>query len=406
MKSIVFVGAARSAVGKYLGKLKNISIEKLGEIVLEEAISRAKIKKNDIDEVVVGNVISSNTAVNLAQVIGINMGLKDELTGMTVNRVCGSGIQAAISAFHELQLSKKEVVAAGGIEMMSRSPYQLPLEARFQGLGLANKALIDTNFECLRSVSGTDHVIENMGLIAENIVEKYKISREDQDKFAYDSHIKAQKAKESGRLGQEIVGIEVENGFIFDEDEQVRPDTSIEKLAKLRPAFRKEGSVTGGNSSSFNDGAAFTIMTTEDYAKENNLDIMAKFVDYSIIGLRPDMMGMGPVEAINKICRDNNLDLKKDIDILEINEAFAGQVLGCLEELDISMDSEYYKNSFNINGGAIALGHPLAMSGARQITSIIYEFKNNPNKRYAIASACIGGGQGIAILLENPAYKG
>lgn len=402
---IVFVGAARTPIGKYLGSLKEISVQDLGRMTLEHTLESSKIDKNLVDEIIVGNVISTQTASNIAAVIGIDMGLKPDFTAMTVNRICGSGMQSAINAYQELHFGKKDLIAVGGIEVMSRSPLQLPENSRFQGSKIGNIEIIDTNLACLHSASGTYKNIANMGLTAENIAKKYNISRQDQDQFAYDSHMKADKAWKSGRLAEETFPIVLNDHLILDRDEQIRPETSMEKLTKLKPSFDKEGSVTAGNSSSFNDGASFQLMTTEDFAKDKNIDIMAYLEDYSITGVEPEYMGLGPVKAIQNLLKDNNLDLKKDIDILEINEAFAAQVLGCMHELDIDLDSDYYRNSVNINGGAISLGHPLGMSGSRLIGSVLYEFKNNPAKKYAIVSACIGGGQGVALLLKNGYQK-
>lgn len=408
-EEIVFVGAARTAVGAYLGDLKGVKVQELGVIALEAAIKNAKLEKDDIDEVICGHVTGSQTSNNLGNVIAIDTGLRPEVTGMTVNRICGSGIQSAVSAALELRTGKKRVIAAGGAESLSRAPYQLPEEARFQGFRMGDSRLIDANDEGHRSASGKNSGINHMGNTAENVMRLTNTTREEADKFAYDSQMKAKAAIESGRFAAEICPVEIKdrkgNVTIVDKDGHPRPQTTMEGLAKLKPVFEKDGAVTAGNASGLNDGAAFEIMTTESYAKEKGLEIMAKVVDYAIVGVEPKYMGLGPVNAIKNVCADNNLDLFKDIDVLEINEAFAGQVVACLKQLDIDMDSDFYKNCLNPHGGAVALGHPLGMSGARIITSILYEFKLNPHKRYAIASACIGGGQGIALLLENAYWQ-
>lgn len=409
-ENIVIVGAARTAVGAYLGELKTVPVEDLGQIALEGAIERAGINKEDIDEVIVGHVTGSQSTNNLGRIIGINTGLRNESTGFTVNRICGSGLQSAISAVHELLLMDRNFIAAGGVESLSRAEYYLPTMIRWTGLKMGDIEMIDSNAEGHRTASGKPNKdINHMGITAENIVEKYNISREEQDRFAYESQMKAKKAMESGRLNQEIVPVEIKDrrGYItiVDKDGHLKPETTLEALAKLRPVFKPEnGTITAGNSSGLNDGGAFEIFTKESIAKDRKLDIMARIVDYSITGCDPRLMGLGPVEAIKQVLNKNNLVIN-DIDIIEINEAFAGQVLGCLHEenLNIPLGSEIY-NRLNPNGGAVALGHPLGMSGARIITSICYEFNNNPDKRYAIASACIGGGQGIAILLENGCY--
>lgn len=406
---VVFVGAARTPVGAYLGDLKRVKVEELGRIALEEAIKRAGIDKNEIDEVVVGHVTGSQTTNNLGRIIGINAGLKHESTGMTVNRICGSGMQSAVSGALELLRGNKKVIAVGGAESLSRAPYMLPEEVRFDGFKMGNKPLIDANDEGHRTASGANSGINHMGNTAENVIRKYNISREDQDRFAYDSQMKAKKAMEEGRFVQEIVPVEVKGRkgqvTVVDTDGHPKTNTTLEGLSKLKPVFEKDGTVTAGNASGLNDGAAFEIITTESYAKEKNLEIMGKLVDYEIAGVDPAYMGIGPVPAINNLLERNGLDLKKDIDILEINEAFAGQTLGCLKELDIYLDTDFYKNNFNPHGGAVALGHPLGMTGARIITSVLYEFKNRPEVKYAVVSACIGGGQGIALLLENTKEK-
>lgn len=405
---VVFVGAARTPVGAYLGDLKTVKVQELGVIALKEAVKRANIDISDIDEVIVGHVTGSQTTNNLGNIIGIDAGVKFEATGMTVNRICGSGMQSAVSGALELLRGNKKIIAVGGAESLSRAPYMLPEEARFKGFRMGDSRLIDANDEGHRTASGENSGINHMGNTAENVVRKYEISREDQDLFAYESQMKAKKAMESGRFAKEIVPVEVKSrkeSHLVDKDGHPKPDTTLEKLAKLRPVFEKDGTVTAGNASGLNDGAAFEIITTLSYAKEHGLDVMGKLVDYEIAGVDPAYMGMGPVPAINNLLKRNDLDLKKDIGMLEINEAFSGQTLGCLKELDIYLESDYYKNNFNLHGGAVALGHPLGMTGARIITTALYEFKENPNLRYAVVSACIGGGQGIALLLENSNYK-
>lgn len=409
-KQIVIVGAARTPVGAYLGGLKTVPVEELGRIALEEALKRAGVEKSEINEVIVGHVDGAQTANNLGRIIGINTGLDKRSTGFTVNRICGSGIQSAVSAVHELTLMDNvKFVAAGGAETLSRAPYYLPIHVRWEGLRMGDAKVIDANDEGHRTASGYPNKdIWHMGVTAENIVEKFHISREEQDQFAYDSQMKAKAAMESGRLAMEIVPVEVKGKkgavTIVDKDEHPRPNTTLEALAKLRPVFKEGGTVTAGNASGLNDGAAFEIFTTEETAAKKGLTVMAKVVDYSIIGCDPRLMGLGPVEPIKTLLNRNNLTLDT-LDMLEINEAFAGQTLGCMRELGIEFGSERYRR-LNPNGGAVALGHPLGMSGARIITSICYEFKVHPEKRYAIASACIGGGQGIAMLLENGFYKG
>lgn len=409
-EEIVIVGAARTPVGAYLGDLKTVPVQELGVVALDEAIKRSGLAKEDIDEVIVGHVTGSQTTNNLGNIIAIDAGLDNRVTGMTINRICGSGIQSAVSATLELLMGNKEIIAAGGAESLSRAPFYLPESVRYEPFRMGDQQLIDANLEGHRSSSGTNSGIAHMGNTAENVVKRYNISREAQDEFAFNSQMKAKEALENGRFAQEIVPVEVKGRrgavTVVDTDGHPKPQTTLEGLAKLRPAFEKDGSVTAGNASGLNDGAAFEIFTTESVAKAKGLEVMGRVVDYAITGCAPEVMGLGPVAAIQEVLRRNDLDLEKDIDVLEINEAFAGQTLGCLHELNVSTDSDFYKNNFNPHGGAVALGHPLGMSGARIISSLLYEFKNRPEIRYAIASACIGGGQGIALLLENGYYTG
>ncbi|MGF3075984.1 thiolase family protein [Facklamia sp. P12955] len=408
LDEVVIVGAARTPVGAFLGDLKTVRVQDLGTTALKEAAKRAGVSLEEIEEVICGHVVGSPTSSNIGRVVGINAGLPIESTGYTVNRLCGSGIQSAVSAVQLLQASEKKYVAAGGAESLSRAPYFLPEEVRFQGFKTGDQRLIDANTMIHTGSVGDGYPdLIHMGQTAETLAKMYKISREEQDEFALNSQAKAKKAMESGRLAQEIVPVEITdrkgNVTVIDKDSHPRPDTSMEKLAKLRPAFVKGGSVTAGNSSGLNDGAAFEIFTTKENAAANNLEIMAKVMDYSVTGCEPDLMGLGPVNSIKEILERNDFTLE-DIDILEINEAFAAQTLACLKELGNGPETELYER-LNPNGGAVALGHPLGCTGARMITSICYEFKNRPEARYAIASACIGGGMGISILLENGYYK-
>lgn len=404
---IVIVGAARTPIGAYLGGLKTVPAGELGAIALNEAIKRAGIKSEEIEEVIAGQAMGTQEESNIGRVIGLKAGLKKQSTGMTVNRICGSGIQSAISATQELMTMDVDFIAAGGVESLSRSEYYLPLESRWEGFKAGNFTVIDANLALHKHAQPNPDYSEitHMGDTAEKVAERYAITREEQDTFAVDSQRKASSAIESGRLAQEIVPVEVigRKGVItvVDKDEHPRPGTNMESLARLKPAFRKDGkgTITAGNASGLNDGAAFEVFTKASVAKERGLDVMAKIVDFAIAGCDPNVMGLGPVYAINKVLSQNKLTLE-DIDILEINEAFAAQTLGCMKELGIDPGTELYER-LNPNGGAIALGHPLGMSGARIITSLCYEFKNHPEKKYAIASACIGGGQGIALLLEN-----
>ncbi len=409
-EKIVITGAARTPVGAFLGELKTVPVQELAKIASEEAIKRSKINKKDIDEVVFGHVISSADCGNLGRHVGLMMELDNESTGMTVNRICGSGIQSIISAVQSIQCTDVDIVLAGGAESLSRIPYYLPLSARYQGFVMGNAQLLDSDNEHHKNTQPQILYadVQHMGDTAENIAKKYNISREQQDEFSVNSQRKAQQAIESGRMAEEIIGVDIKdrkgNVTTVLKDGHPRFNASMESLAKLRPVFDRSetGTVTPGNASGVNDGAAAVVLMSEKTAEEKQLDVLAEIVDYQVSGVDPRLMGMGPVPAIKKLLERNNLSLD-DIALLEINEAFAAQTLGCLIELGNTPDTHLYER-LNVNGGAVALGHPLGMSGTRMVVSLCYEFKHRPDARYAIASACIGGGQGIAILLENPLF--
>lgn len=409
LEQIVIVGAARTPVGAFLGDLKTVKVQDLGTTALKEAAKRAKVDLSEIEEVIAGHVVGSPTSSNIGRVVALNADLPLESTGYTVNRLCGSGIQSAVNAVQVLQTTDKKVIAAGGAESLSRAPYFLPEEVRYQGFRTGDQTVIDSNTMIHTGCVGNDFPeLIHMGQTAEKLADMYQISRQAQDEFALHSQKKAKEAQDSGRFAQEIVPVEVVDRkgkvTIVDKDSHLKPDTNLEKLGKLKPAFIKDGSVTAGNASGLNDGAAFEIFTTQEYAEEKGLEVMAKVLDYAVTGLGPDVMGLGPVESIKEILKRQEMTLE-DIDILEINEAFAAQTIACLKELGNEPGTDLY-HRLNPNGGAIALGHPLGCSGARIITTICYEFKNRPDLRYAIASACIGGGMGIAMLFENGYYQG
>lgn len=403
MKKVVIVDAVRTPVGAYLGALKTVPVEELATLAVNEILKRTDLSGTHVDEVILGHVISSADAGNIARVTALAAGL-ESTPAFTVNRICASGIQAVISAAMEIQTGNADVIIAGGAESLSRVPYYLPLSVRYEGFRNMNKTLKCANEEHAKYCQPVKLYpgIDSMGITAENIVEKYHISREDQDLFAYNSQMKAKRAMESGRFAEEIVPVEVKTkkeSVIVKDDEHPRPGTTLEALSKLKPAFKENGTVTAGNSSGLNDGAAAILMMSEDKCKELGLKPMAYVGEYGSSAISPYIMGMGPVEAIQKLLKRTNLRLS-DIDLLEINEAFAGQMLGVCTELGNYMGTPLH-DRLNVNGGAVALGHPLGMSGARLITTLVYEFRHRDAK-YAIASACIGGGQGLALLLEKP----
>lgn len=404
MVKAVITSGARTAVGAFLGGLKTIPVEELAATAITEALKRSNnLDPHLVNDVVFGHVESSGDAPNLGRNAAMLAGL-DHVPGYTLNRICGSGLQAIVNAAQDIMVGNSEIVVAGGAESLSRAPYYLPLEARYKGFAMGNYELKDANTKFHHNCQPyPQYPIMHMGNTAENVVRKYEIPREDQDLFAYNSQMRAKAAIESGRFEREITPVEIKGRkgevTIIDKDEHPKPYTTLEALAKLKPVFEKDGTVTAGNSSGLNDGGAAVVVMSEEKANELGLEPMAEIVDFAIAGLDPSIMGLGPVFAIRKLLEKTGM-AKEDIDLYEINEAFAGQMLGCMKELDMYLDSPLY-DRLNVNGGAVALGHPLGMSGTRITISLMYELIERKAK-YGIASACIGGGMGIALLIKNP----
>ena len=404
MGKVVITSGARTAVGAFLGGLKTVPVEELAATAIKEALKRSNnLDPHLVDDVVLGHVESSGDAPNLGRNAALLAGL-DHVPGYTLNRICGSGIQSIVNATQDILTGNSEIVVAGGAESLSRAPYYLPLEVRYDGFKMGNQELRDANTKYHHNCQPYPQFpIMHMGNTAENVVKRYEISREDQDLFAYNSQMRAKAAIESGRFEKEIVPVEIKGRkgsvTIIDKDEHPKPHTTLEALANLRPAFEKDGSVTAGNASGLNDGGAAVVVMSEEKANELGLAPMAEIVDFAVAGLDPSVMGLGPVFAIRKLLEKTGM-AKEDIDLYEINEAFAGQMLGCMKELEMYLDSPLY-DRINVNGGAVALGHPLGMSGTRITISLMYELIER-NAKYGIASACIGGGMGIALLIKNP----
>ena len=384
---------ARTAYGTFGGALKNTSEMELGVVAAKEAIARSGVPVQDIDEIIFGNIIqTTKDSAYLARHIGLKSGMAEESSALTLNRLCGSGLQSIVSGAQSIASGDSQVVVAGGTENMSLAPHVL----RGTRFGSPRKApLID---DMLWETLMDNHAGCGMGMTAENLADKYSISREEQDEFAVASQAKASKARESGRFAEEIAPVTLKGRkgeeIIFDQDEHIREGTSMESLAKLKPAFRKDGTVTPGNSSGINDGAAAVVLASEEYVNANNLKPLAKVVSWGIAGVDPTIMGIGPVPASKKALAKVGLTLD-DIDLFELNEAFAAQSLAVLKELGIPQEK------VNVNGGAVALGHPVGSSGARVAYSLALEMKKQGVK-YGLATLCIGGGQGIAVILENP----
>ncbi|GEK34269.1 acetyl-CoA acetyltransferase [Kurthia sibirica] len=389
------INGSRTAFGAFGGALKNTTDIDLGTIVVKEALKRSNISANDIEELIFGNIIQTTTSsAYLARHIALKSGLPHGSTALTVNRLCGSGLQSIVSAFQQIKLGEASVLIAGGTENMSQAPQSL-VGTRF---GSPNKApqVIDMLWGTLY-----DEVAEcGMGMTAEKLALHYNISRQEQDEFTLTSHQRATKAYQSGRFAEEItaVCVRTRRGVIeVKEDEHIREDISLEALSKLKPAFKTDGTVTAGNASGINDGAAAVVIVSEKYMIEHKLKPIAKIIDSAVAGVDPTIMGIGPAPAIRKLLAKTSLTLN-DINLFELNEAFAAQSLAVMKELELPIEK------VNVNGGAVALGHPIGASGTRITYSLALELQRR-NLQYGIASLCIGGGQGIAILLENPDFN-
>ncbi|WP_413379913.1 acetyl-CoA C-acetyltransferase [Alkalihalobacillus sp. 1P02AB] len=390
MSDVVVIEGARSAFTEFGGSLRDLSAIDMGAEVAKAAMNRAKIDAGEIDNVVVGNVIQSSTdAIFLSRHIGLKAGVRTETPGLTVNRLCGSGLQALLTAAESIKLNRSKVALAGGTENMSQIPHVIR-GARW-GLPLGQAKMEDYLWEALNdSYSGC-----SMAVTAENLAKKYEISREEIDQFALRSQTKALASIENGVFAKEITPITMKSKkgeITIARDEHPR-ETSLEKLAKLPARFIKDGVVTPGNASGINDGAAMMVLTSSDYAAENDLKPIARLVSYSIVGVDPTIMGIGPAPAIRAALKEAGLTLQA-LDLIEINEAFAAQYLACQKELGFD------PTIGNVNGGAVALGHPLGASGARISLSLIYELGRR-GKKYGVSAACIGGGQGIAAIWER-----
>ena len=392
MENVVIVSATRTPVGSFNGSLASVSTIDLGKIVITEALKRAGVDGTHVDEVIMGNVLQAGLGQNPARQAALNAGLADSIPAFTVNKVCGSGLKTVALAAQAIAAGDAETIVAGGMENMSRAPFLLDSKARW-GYRMGNQQIIDTMVHDGLTCA-TNHY--HMGITAENIAEKYQISRQEQDELALRSQQLAAKAVADGVFDAEIVPVTIKTrkGDIeFARDEYPRAETTAEALAKLKPAFNKEGTVTAGNSSGINDGAAAVVVMTESKAKALGLKPLARIRSYASGGVSPALMGMGPVPATQKALQKANLSLS-DIDLIEANEAFAAQFLGVGRELKFDMDKT------NIHGGAIALGHPIGASGTRILVSLLYGLQSQ-NKSLGLATLCIGGGQGIAMIVER-----
>ncbi|MDD2281973.1 MAG: acetyl-CoA C-acetyltransferase [Eubacteriales bacterium] len=392
MEKVVIASAVRTPVGSYGGALKDLSAVALAEIAFREAMSRAGIEASQVDEVIMGNVLQGGQGQNPARQAALKAGLPIESTAMTVNMVCGSGLRAVALAAQAIAAGEASIVLAGGFESMSQAPYYLG-KARWghrMGNGTIEDGMIKDGLWC---AMGNTH----MGITAENLAEKYQISRREQDEFSAESQRKTQEAIAAKRFAEEIIPVEIPqrkgDPVIVDTDEFPRAGVTADSLARLRPAFKKDGTVTAGNASGINDGAAALILMTETKAKELGIKPLATFVASAHAGVDPGIMGIGPVSAVRKVLTKTGLTIE-DLDLIEANEAFAAQSLAVNKELGWNTDI------INVNGGAIALGHPIGASGARILVTLLYEMKRR-NAKTGLATLCIGGGMGIAVVVQR-----
>jgi acetyl-CoA acetyltransferase family protein len=390
-KDIYILGGARTPMADYTGKLKDFSALELGAIAARAAMARTGIKPEAVDHVVFGNVLqTSSDAVYGARHVGLKSGVPIEVPALTVNRLCGSGIQAAISGAHMILLDEAEVVLTGGMESMSQAPHVI--RGLRSGLRLGDGQLEDTLWSALLDT----HCSCTMAGTAENCAAKYGIAREEQDRYAIRSQQLAAKAWNEGRLEEEVVPVEIKSrkgAELFAQDDHMRPESTMEGLARLAPAFSKNGCVTAGNASGIVDGGAALLLASADAARKQSAVPLARLTQWATVGVEPTLMGMGPAPATRLVLQKAGLSLK-EIDLIEVNEAFAAQYLSVEKELGLDRDR------VNVNGGAIALGHPLGMTGTRLLLTLTLELRRRGLKR-GLATACIGGGQGIAAIVET-----
>ncbi|MBU3188844.1 acetyl-CoA C-acetyltransferase [Clostridium bowmanii] len=392
MRDVVIVSAARTAIGSFGGALSKLSAVQIGTIAAKEAIKRSGVKPELIEDAIIGNVIQAGLGQNVARQVAIYAGMSDESTAFTLNMVCGSGLRAVSMAAQTIMCGDADIVLAGGTESMSNAPYALPNNR--WGAKMGDGKIVDTMIKDSLWDAFNDY---HMGVTAENIAEKWNITREDQDQFSLKSQLKAEKAIKEGKFKDEIVPVEIPqrkgDPIIFDQDEFPKFGSTIEKLRKLRPAFKKDGTVTAGNASGINDGAAMFIVMSKAKAEELGVKPLVTIKAYASGGVDPKIMGYGPVSATTKALKKAGMTVA-NLDLIEANEAFAAQSLAVAKDLGFNTEI------VNVNGGAIALGHPVGGSGARILVTLIHEMIKRDSKT-GLATLCIGGGQGTAIIVER-----
>lgn len=392
-QEIVIVSAVRTAVGSFQGSLKDVPATQLGAIVIKEAIGRAGIQPEQVSEVIMGNVLQAGLGQNPARQASIHAGLPETVPAMTINKVCGSGLKSIQLAYQAIYAGDADIVVAGGMENMSRAPYLM--ENARSGFRMGDQKVVDSMLVDGLTCAFNDY---HMGVTAENLCDRYDITREEQDQFAARSQARATAAVESGRFDDEIVPVEIPqrkgDPLIFKADEYIKSDSNEARLGKLRPAFKKDGSVTAGNASGINDGAAAVVVMSKAKADELGLTPLATVVANGSAGVDPAVMGIGPVQAVKNALKKADMALE-DIELIEANEAFAAQSIAVDRELKFNHDI------LNVNGGAIAIGHPIGASGTRIFVTLLHEMIKRDAKT-GLATLCIGGGQGIATVIKRP----
>lgn len=395
MEKIVISKPLRTAIGTFGGTLKDTSAVDLGTTVVKEIIKSSKLDPKEVDDCIMGNILGAGLGQNPSRQIAINSGLGVETPATTLNRLCGSGLQSVVSAAQAIKAGDADCIVAGGMENMSQAPFYLKKARWGYKMGMPKEEIVDGMvYDGLWDVFGDYH----MGITAENLAEQYNISREQQDEFAYNSQLKTKHAQENGKFDDQVVPVSIPkrkgDSTQFKTDEHPRPDVTIDSLSKLKPVFKKDGTVTAGSASGINDGAAAMIVCSESKAKNLDLKPLAFIRSYGLAGVDPSVMGIGPVPAIQKALSKAGLSID-DIDLIELNEAFAAQSLACLSDLPIAAEK------LNVNGGAIALGHPIGASGAVILVKLLHEMKLRKEAKIGLCSLCIGGGMGIAMIVEK-----
>ncbi len=387
---VVITSALRTPIGRYKGSLKNLSASKLGSIVIKEVIYKSKLDVEEIDEVIMGHVLTSGLGQNPARQASVGAGVPVSKPAHIINQVCGSGLRSVVSGYQSISLGENQIVVAGGQENMSSANHAIYYR---EDKKFSEKKLVDTMIKDGLLDSFNDY---HMGVTAENVAEKYKISRDEQDNFSLNSQKKTQKAYSENKFQDELIKLQIEDGdkkFIFEKDEHPRENLSIDDLKKLKTVFKENGTVTPGNSSGINDGAAALVLMSREQAEKKSLDPLVKIVSWATCGVEPSLMGLGPIPSIQEALFKANWKID-EVDLFEINEAFAAQSIAVVKELKIS------EQKLNVNGGAIALGHPIGASGARILVTLVHEMIKQDKKK-GCAALCIGGGMGIAMCIER-----